>query len=94
MSLFEIKCPCCNCMLWIDPSNGKLVDHKSADYKKIDFNDFVKSQNGRGNELEAKFTKAKEEKLKRKEKMEKDFLRAKEHPEEFEGDYQSPFQWD
>lgn len=94
MSLFEIKCPMCKGMLWIDPSSGKVVDHKSADHKKIDLNDFLKSQKSRGSDLEEKFNKAKGEKEKRKEEMEEKFKRSKEHPEEFQGDYQSPFQWD
>ena len=94
MSLFEIKCPMCKGTLWINPSTGKVVDHKSADHKKIDLNDFLKSQKTRGSDLEEKFNKAKEEKEKRKEEMEEKFKRSKEHPEEFQGDYQSPFQWD
>ena len=94
MSLFEIKCPMCKGTLWINPSTGKLVDHKSADHKKIDLDDFLKSQKNRGSDLEEKFKKAKAEKEKRREEMEEKFKRTKEHPEEFEGDYQSPFQWD
>ncbi len=95
MSLFELKCPMCKGTLWIDPSSGRLVDHKSADHKKIDLQDFMKSQKNRGSELEDKFVKAKEEQARRKEEMEKDFKKAKEHPEEIEGgEYQSPFEWD
>ena len=95
MSLFEITCPMCKGTIWIDPSTGRLIDHKSADHKKIDLQDFLKSQKNRGTELENKFKKAKEESEKRKEQMEKDFKHAKEHPEEIKGEeYQSPFQWD
>jgi len=94
MSLFEIKCPMCKGTIWINPSTGKIVDHKSADHKKIDLNDFLKSQKDRGSKLEEQFKKAKEEQQKRKQEMEEKFKRTKEHPEEFQGDYQSPFQWD
>ncbi len=95
MSLFELKCPMCKGTLWIDPSSGRLVDHKSADHKKIDLQDFMKSQKSRGSELENKFLKAKEEQAKRMEEMEKDFKKAKENPDEIEGgEYQSPFDWD
>jgi hypothetical protein len=94
MSLFEIKCPMCKGTIWINPSTGKIVDHKSADHKKIDLNDFLKTQKERGSKLEQQFKKAKEEQEKRKQEMEEKFKRTKEHPEEFEGDYQSPFQWD
>ena len=94
MSLFKIKCPMCKGTLWINPSSGEVVDHKSADHKKIDLNDYLKTQKERGSKLEEQFKKAKEDQKKRKEEMEEKFKRAKEHPEELEGDYQSPFQWD
>lgn len=94
MSLFEIKCPMCKGTIWINPSTGKIVDHKSADHKKIDLNDFLKTQKDRGSKLEQQFKKAKEDQEKRKQEMEEKFKRTKDHPEEFEGDYQSPFQWD
>ena len=94
MSLFEIKCPMCKGTIWINPSTGKIVDHKSADHKKIDLNDFLKTQKDRGLKLEEQFKKAKEDQEKRKQEMEEKFKRTKDHPEEFEGDYQSPFQWD
>ena len=94
MNLLKVKCPGCKGLLWIDPSDGRIVDHKPADAKKIDLNDFMKSQKTRSSELEEQFKKAKEEKEKRKKQMEKDFLKAKENPDELEGEYQSPFQWD
>ena len=94
MSLFEIKCPMCKGTIWINPSTGKIVDHKSADHKKIDLNDFLKTQKDRGSKLEQQFKKTKEEQQKRKQEMDEKFKRTKDHPEEFEGDYQSPFQWD
>lgn len=94
MNLIEIKCPGCKSAIWIDPSDGRIVDHKSADHKKADLGDFIKSQKNRGSLLEEQFKKAKEEKEKRKQKLEEDFKKAKEHPEDLEGDYQSPFQWD
>ncbi len=94
MALLELKCPMCKGKLWIDPSSGRIIDHRAADQKKLDLDAFMKSQKSRGTDLENKFIKAKEEQEKRKEKMEEDFKRAKEHPDEIEGDYQSPFEWD
>lgn len=94
MSLFEIKCPICKGKIWVDSSTGSVVDHESADHKKINLDNFLKSQKDRSSELEDKFKKAKEKQEKRKMQMEKDFIKAKEHPEEIKGDYQSPFQWD
>lgn len=95
MSLLEVKCPMCKGSLWLDPSSGKVVDHKAADQKKLDFGEFVKSQSNRGAKLEDQFKKAKEEQEKRKKELDENFKRAKEHPEELKGDdVQSPFQWD
>jgi len=95
MSLFEIKCPMCKGTIWIDPSSGRLIDHKSADHKKLDLQDFMKSEKNKSSELEGKLIKAKEEHEKRKLQLEEDFKHAKEHPEDLEGEeYQSPFQWD
>ncbi|MBN1983674.1 MAG: hypothetical protein JW795_19220 [Chitinivibrionales bacterium] len=94
MSLLEVKCPHCKTSLWIDPATGSIVDFKTPDHKKLDLNDYIKSQKSRGTELEDIFKKAKEEQQKRKEQMEKDFKKAKENPDELTGDVQSPFQWE
>jgi ATPase subunit of ABC transporter with duplicated ATPase domains len=94
MSLFEIKCPLCKGTLWVDQSTGKVVDHKSADQKKTDFDDFVKQQKEKSSQWEDKFKKAAEEKAKRKAEIEQKFKTAKEKPDEIEGDYESPFKWD
>jgi hypothetical protein len=92
--MFEIKCPLCKGTLWVDPSSGKVVDHKATDAPKVDFNDFVKSQKNRGADLENMFKKSRDEQNKRKEKLEEEFKKAKEHPEELKGDIESPFGWD
>lgn len=94
MGFFEIKCPMCKGMLWVDPSSGKVVDHKSSDHKKADLGDFLKTQKSRGSELENMFHKAKEDREKRKEQLEQEFRKAREHPEDLKEDYQSPFGWD
>jgi Zn-finger nucleic acid-binding protein len=94
MSLFEIKCPMCKGSIWIDQSTGKVIDHKSADQQKIDFNSFLKSQDTRVSALEEKARKAKEEAAKRRSEIEQQFKQAKEHPDELKGDVESPFKWD
>jgi hypothetical protein len=94
MSMFEIKCPICKATIWVDPSSGKVVDHKTTEQQKVDFSEFMKTQKNRGTDLENMFKKAKEDQTKRKEKLEEDFKRAKEHPEELKGDVESPFGWD
>jgi CRISPR/Cas system-associated protein Csm6 len=78
----------------VDQSTGKVVDHKSADHQKTDFDDFVKQQKEKSSQWEDKFKKAAEEKAKRKAEIEQKFKTAKEKPEEIEGDYESPFKWD
>ena len=94
MAVIEIKCPMCKGSIWIEQSTGKVVDHKSADQQKVDFNSFLKSQDGRASALEEKARKAKEDMAKRKVEIEQQFKQAKEHPEDLKGDVESPFKWD
>jgi uncharacterized protein YbaR (Trm112 family) len=94
MSLFEVKCPLCKGTLWVDQSTGKVVDHKSADHQKTDFDDFMKKQKEKSSQWEGKIKKAAEENAKRKAEIEEKFKVAKEKPEEIQGDYESPFKWD
>jgi Zn-finger nucleic acid-binding protein len=94
MSLFEIKCPLCKGVLWIDQSTGKVVDHKSADKQKADFDEFLKSRKNNNPAWDDKFKKAQEDKARRKEEIEQKFKMAKENPDELEGEVDSPFKWD
>ena len=94
MSLFEVKCPLCKGTLWIDPATGKVVDHKSADKQKADFDGFLKAQKNRNPQWDDKFKKIQEEKAKRKAEIEEKFKQAKEHPDDLQGNVESPFQWD
>jgi hypothetical protein len=85
----------CKGTIWVDPSTGKVVDHKDTESQpKVNLSDFVKNQKNRGTELENMFKKAKEDQAKRKEELEQQFRKAKENPDELKGDVQSPFQWD
>jgi hypothetical protein len=77
MSLFEIRCPLCRGTLWIDPSTGKVVDHKEVDHQKADFNEFLKSRQ-KGTAWDEKMKKAREEEAKRKAEIEMKFRVAKE----------------
>jgi ElaB/YqjD/DUF883 family membrane-anchored ribosome-binding protein len=94
MSLFEVKCPMCKGTLWVNPSNGEVVDHKSADHQKADLNEFLKSHKDRGNVLEDKFKKAKSEQDKRRQEIEERFKDARKHADEFKGDIGTPFDLD
>jgi hypothetical protein len=94
MAVIEIKCPMCKGSIWLEQSTGKVVDHKGADQQKVDFNSFMKSQDGRASALEEKARKAKEDMAKRKVEIEQQFKQAKEHPEDLKGDVESPFKWD
>ena len=95
MSLFEIKCPMCKGTLWIDPASGKVVDHKSADQQKANFEDFLKSRK-KGVAWDDKFQKAKDEEAKRKAEIEAKFKEAKESTDETGSPepFKSPFDWD
>jgi len=94
MSFLEVKCPMCKGTLWIDRSTGKVVDHKSADKKKVDLDSFLEEQKNRSSKWEHKLKSAESVEAKRKAEIEAKFKKAKENPDEIEGDYQSPFQWD
>ena len=96
MSLFEVRCPLCKGTLWIDPASGKVVDHKSADQQKANFEEFLKSRQ-KNSAWDDKMKKAKEEEAKRKAEIEMKFKVAREstEPEEREGEqFHSPLDWD
>ncbi len=94
MSLFEIKCPLCKGTLWIDPANGKVVDHKSADQQKANFEDFLKSRK-KGTAWDEKMKKAKEEEARRKAEIELKFRDAKDITEKKDDEpFHSPLDWD
>ncbi len=95
MALFEIKCPMCKGTIWIDPSSGKVVDHRSADHEKADFEQFLKTSK-QDKAWDAKMKKAREEEARRKAEIEAKFKQAKENTEqdtETPGP-KSPFDWD
>lgn len=94
MAILEIACPMCKGSIWIDQSTGKVVDHKSADQKKVDFGEFMKSQEERGSKWDQKMEAAKDDEQKRRAEMEERFRKARENPDEIEGEYESPFKWD
>ncbi len=94
MSLIEVKCPMCKGTLWIDPSSGEVVDHKADGHKKIDFQSYMKEQKQRGSALEEKMRQAKEQEDKRRQAMDEKFKAAKERPDDIQGEYHSPFEWD
>ncbi|MFP4416786.1 MAG: hypothetical protein ACOC41_04940 [Chitinivibrionales bacterium] len=93
MSLFEIKCPMCKGTLWVNPTNGEVVDHQSPDHKKADLNEFLHAQKSRGSELEDKFKKAKLEEEKRRQEMEQKFKNAKNLKDD-NSRVENPFDWD
>lgn len=94
MSLFEIKCPICKGTLWIDPSTGKVVDHKSVDQPKANFEEFLKSRN-KTTAWDDKLKKAKEDEAKRKAEIEMKFKKAKEEADTDNPEpMKSPLDWD
>lgn len=95
MSLFEIKCPLCKGTLWIDPANGKVVDHKSADHQKANFDDFLKSRQ-KGTAWDEKMKKAKDDEAKRRAEIEAKFKNVKgEQPDTLESTpFSTPLDWD
>ena len=94
MGLLEIKCPLCKGTLWVERTSGKVVDHKSAEKKTVDFNQFLQKEKERPDQWDEKMKKSKESEQKRKKEWEERFNQARENPDEIEGEYESPFQWD
>lgn len=94
MAIMEIHCPLCKGTLWIEQSSGKVVDHKSADQKKIDLDTFLKAQKTRSSQWDEKMQKARDETARRKAVLEEEFRKARENPEELKGEVESPFKWD
>ncbi|NLD93789.1 MAG: hypothetical protein GX639_14125 [Fibrobacter sp.] len=95
MSQFEVKCPMCKGTLIIDPVNQKIVEHKSHEHQKANFDDFLKNQK-KGVAWDEKMKKAKEDEERRKAEIENKFKEAKDitiDPEEKES-MRSPFDWD
>lgn len=93
MSLFEIKCPMCKGTIWIDSTTQKIVDHKSADQPKANFEEFLKNRK-KGVAWDDKFQKAKEEEAKRKAEIEMKFKKAKDEDLGPIEPLKSPFDWD
>jgi hypothetical protein len=94
MSLFEIKCPMCKGTLFIDPSTGKVVDHKAVDHQKADFNQFMKSRE-KGVAWDDKLSRMKDDQARRKAELEEKFKKAKdEGPVNPDEAMKSPFDWD
>ncbi|MDD5674096.1 MAG: hypothetical protein PHC61_08035 [Chitinivibrionales bacterium] len=94
MSLFEIKCPQCKATLFIDLATGKVVDHKSSDHQKADFNEFLKSRE-KGVAWDDKLNKVKNDQARRKAELEEKFKKAKEEgPVKPDEAMKSPFDWD
>ena len=94
MSLFEIKCPICKGTLFVDLATGKVVDHKTVDHQKADFNQFMKSRE-KGTAWDDKLNKVKNDQAKRKAELEEKFKKVKdEGPVNPDEAIKSPFDWD
>lgn len=95
MSLHEVKCPMCKGTLWIDLASGKIVDHKSSEHAKANFEDFLKSR-GKETAWDEKMRRAKEDEKKRKEEIELKFKGVKDEPVERSEDnpFKNPLDWD
>jgi uncharacterized protein YbaR (Trm112 family) len=94
MALLEIKCPLCKGSLWVDQSTGRVVDHKSADQQKMSLDGFLKAQQEKAGKWDEKMARSKDEDAKRKSELEERFKKARENPDEIQGEYESPFKWD
>lgn len=87
-----VQCPMCKGEIVVDAESGEVLSHKEYKKEVKSFDEFLKEQNNRSSDLEAKFAAAKEAEKKRKELLEKKFEAAKQNK-----DLKDPFpgiNWD
>jgi hypothetical protein len=75
--VFEVVCPCCHSVLWVDPVNGEVVKtEKHAAKKKGDLDDLLEKEKRRQGEFDRKFEATAELERKKKERAREAFAKA------------------
>jgi Zn-finger nucleic acid-binding protein len=94
MALFEIKCPMCKGSIWIDPSSGKVVDHRSADHHKAGLGEFLKQEKEKSAGWDDKLRRAKDDQEKHKADLEAKFRKAQENADQLTEGIDNPYKWE
>lgn len=75
--VFEIVCPCCRSVLWVDGISREIIKtDKHADRKKGSLDDLLEKEKKRQDEFERKFEATAELERQKKEKAKKAFEKA------------------
>lgn len=75
--VFQIFCPCCQSLLWIDSVTQEVVQsEKGAGKKKKSLDDLLMKEKKRKSEFDRKFEATAELEKKKKEKIEERFKKA------------------
>ncbi len=75
--VFQILCPCCQSLLWIDPVSQEVIQSKKGGgKKKKSLDDLILKEKERKGEFDRKFEATAELEKKKKEKIEEGFKKA------------------
>ena len=75
--VFQILCPCCQSLLWVDSVTQEVVQsEKGAGKKKKSLDDLLMKEKKRKSEFDRKFEATAELEKKKKEKIEEGFKKA------------------
>jgi hypothetical protein len=75
--VFEVVCPCCQSILWVDPVTRKVVKtEKHAAKKKGTLDELLEKEKRRQDEFDRKFEATAELERKKKEKAQETFAKA------------------
>jgi hypothetical protein len=77
--VFQIKCPCCNANLWIDPVNREVLKSEKEKGKKGSLDELLVKEAQRKGQLGRKFEATAELEKESKKKAEEAFKRAFDH---------------
>lgn len=75
--VFQILCPCCQSLLWVDSVSQEVIQSKKeGGKKKKSLNDLLSKEKKRKGEFDRKFEATAELEKKKKEKIEEGFKKA------------------
>jgi len=73
--VFQLKCPCCHALLWIDPTTEAVIESEKGKKKKGSLDELLIKEKKKKNEVDRRFVAtaemAKERQQKARERFEK-----------------------
>lgn len=82
--VYQLQCPCCRSLLWIDPVTKKALKFEKAKKKKGSLDDLLLKEIEKKKELDRKFEATTELEEERRKKAKEKFLKALEDIDEKE----------